>query len=240
MARTATSEQRKHALEEAVPRKSPKKANSGTGNTNTKDNKVVSKLTPSNVTKTPSLLKPSVLKLSTEMDSKPSKVATSVLQTSDRKTPPILTLEDFGLSAARNNGDTLQCCVIFADGNVSQICFRCVPKTGKATSWYEKLFAVSVANGSVWTDNIKIFSTLPWYEKGLPQENSRGHVIRLFVINTDPVVFDKDQITLLGKHICAHLNVLNGNKKPKIHVADNFFWLPADGSVCMSDITLVK
>ena len=240
MGRTACSEKQKRTVEDAVPRKSHKRTDTATGNKKTAENRNGSKLNPSTVTKTESTSKASDVKVSdTTLISIVVASTPSDSKLSNERVPSILTLEDFGLSVASDNSNTLQCCVIFADDYVSTICFRCVPRTGKSTSWYEKLFAESVAGGSVWTDKIKIYSTLPWHDKGLPKINSRGKPIRLFVINTMPIAFDGEKIIKLGNHICEHLNALNRNKKPKIRVANNFYWLPTDGSVGLSDITSV-
>ena len=242
MGRTACSEKQKRTLEDAVPRKSHIRTDTVTGNIKTAENRNGSKLNPSIVTLTESTSKASVVKASNTAPGIASRVATSTpsdSKLSNERVPPILTLEDFGLSFASGNGNTLQCCVIFAGDYVSTICFRCVPRIGKSTSWYEKLFAGSVGGGSVWTDKLKIYSTLPWHDKGVPKLNSRGKPIRLFVINTTPIAFDGEKIMKLGSHICEHLNALNHNKIPQIRVANNFYWLPTDGSVELSDITSV-
>jgi hypothetical protein len=177
-----------------------------------------------------------------------SSITTSPSSMTNTQTPPTLSLSDFGLQASnsvlqstveRFTGDTLKCCVILCEGMVKHILFRCIPREGSTNCWYEKLFSESVRNKSAWLEHLYITQTLPWWNDGVPQINGRNYPIRLFCINSMPVLFDDEkiqQIRRLGAHICEMLHALNDFKYQGIQPAADFFWLTPETAV-LSDVT---
>jgi hypothetical protein len=163
------------------------------------------------------------------------------------KAPPILRLEDFGIkreTAIRrdsNEADTdvskLKCVVVLNKGLLKHIVFRCIPKSGSKSCWYEKLFFDAVRLKKAWADSLGLSYSLPWAMNNIVQYNERNFPIRMFCIDSQPTDFDPNMITALGKLICKNLNAENQFKSPKIEVSDDFFWIPHNEDVVLSDVT---
>jgi hypothetical protein len=163
------------------------------------------------------------------------------------KAPPILRLEDFGIKretiitrdCKKVDSDTskLTCVVVLKDGMLKHIVFRCIPKSGSASCWYEKLFFDAVRLKKPWADSLGLSYTIPWAINNIIQNNDRNFPIRMFCIDSQPTDFEPKMILALGKLICKNLNAENQFKSPRIEVADDFFWIHHNEDVVFSDIT---
>jgi len=121
---------------------------------------------------------------------------------------------------------TLKCCVIRGPNKFALV-FRVHANHPMffGSHWGDKLFFDCVRERRQWVVNLSISDRLlKWYDRNLPQQNSKGFFIRLYVIYAKGDVPPKQNLLDLGKVICDQINQCVGNNTVTTVDTDNYFW----------------
>jgi hypothetical protein len=130
-----------------------------------------------------------------------------------------------GTIGVDKNG-TLKCCVIRGPNKFALV-FRLHANHPMffGSYWGDKLFFDCVRERRQWVSNLNISDrVLKWYDRGLPQQNSKGFFIRMYVIYATGSVPPKQNLIDLGGVICEQLNRCVGNNTVSTVDKENYFW----------------
>jgi hypothetical protein len=130
-----------------------------------------------------------------------------------------------GMFGADRNG-TLKCCVIRGPNRFALV-FRLHPNHPMffGSYWGDKFFFDSVRERRQWVSNLNISDrVLKWYDRDLPQQNTKGFFIRMYVIYATGNVPPKQNLIDLGGVICEQVNRCVGNNTVSTVDKDSYFW----------------
>jgi hypothetical protein len=140
-----------------------------------------------------------------------------------------------GVFGADKNG-TLKCCVIRGPNRFALV-FRLHANHPMffGSYWGDKFFFDSVRERRQWVSNLNISDRiLKWYDRDVPQQNTKGFFIRMYVIYATGNVPPKQNLIDLGKVICEQVNRCVGNNTITTVDKDSYFW--GGGSAVWSDV----
>jgi len=121
---------------------------------------------------------------------------------------------------------TLKCCVIRGPNRFALV-FRFSPNHPMFVGayWGEKIMFDAVRERRQWVTSLNISDrVLKWYNRDIPQQNSKGFFVRLFVIYALRDVPSDDSLIRLGEVICQHVNNTLGNNTITTVDPESYFW----------------
>ena len=116
--------------------------------------------------------------------------------------------------------------LINTKGGGSIVVIRFEKSSGRGSSWSERVLSEGIYKNESWTHGFGFDTKLwKWYDNDVPQLNSRGYPIRLFIIRltTRPSV---TVIYELGRRICDAVNAVPRNNTTLRIDESRFMWIP--------------
>jgi len=151
--------------------------------------------------------------------------------------PPPPSLASFGIIAApastisahrtNDRNSRLKCCVVMGYGNKYTVILRFEGNNPGSSwnCWAEKIASDALRDKKPWIVAYSFHDRcLHWYHHNLPQQNSRGFFIRLFVIYATGPPPPKDALIRLGNAVCEHVNNSPGNNTTTTLDPNDYFW----------------